>query len=238
MKHKVKVVMLPTKDASVICGVTELEYRGVEPQIDSLQNQHLYITVSQDVEAIKEGDWFFANQLPHQCLEVIKDSNYPYRCVNSISGIEECHSKHWEKIIATTDPKLLKEHDDSVPIPRMRDTGIAQLQQSFIREFVVNPDGEWEVEYVYGVDILDEYNKEVDYTGSSCIDLQDGLELKLNKDSTVNITSVKEKMYSKEEMYLSAANVVNEIAANRGNSNWNMKVTPKMIVDDWIKETL
>jgi hypothetical protein len=45
-------------------------------------------------------------------------------------------------------------------------------------------------------------------------------------------------MYSREEMYLSAANVVNEIAANRGNSNWNMEVTPKMIVDNWIKENL
>ena len=184
-------------------------------------SQHLYITISPDVEPIKEGDWYL---------------NKYNRVSIRVTGKKAKETDR--KIISTTNPKLLKEHDDSVPIPRMRDTGIAQLQQSFIREFVVNPDGEWEVEYVYDVDILDEYNKEVDYTGSSCIDLQDGLELKLNKDSTVNITSVKEKMYSKEEMYLSAANVVNEIAANRGNSNWNMKVTPKMIVDDWIKETL
>ena len=215
--------MLPTEDrTSKIWFDNDTKKLLFDPiGVMNCTSQHLYITISPDVEPIKEGDWYL---------------NKYNRVSIRVTGKKAKETDR--KIISTTNPKLLKEHDDSVPIPRMRDTGIAQLQQSFIREFVVNPDGEWEVEYVYDVDILDEYNKEVDYTGSSCIDLQDGLELKLNKDSTVNITSVKEKMYSKEEMYLSAANVVNEIAANRGNSNWNMKVTPKMIVDDWIKETL
>jgi hypothetical protein len=224
MKHKIQVVMLPTEDrTSKIWFDNDIKEFILFDTIGVMNctSQHLYITISPDVEPIKEGDWYL---------------NKYNRVSIRVTGKKAKETDR--KIISTTNPKLLKEHDDSVPIPRMRDTGIAQLQQSFIREFVVNPDGEWEVEYVYDVDILDEYNKEVDYTGSSCIDLQDGLELKLNKDSTVNITSVKEKMYSKEEMYLSAANVVNEIAANRGNSNWNMKVTPKMIVDDWIKETL
>ena len=45
-------------------------------------------------------------------------------------------------------------------------------------------------------------------------------------------------MYSKEEMYLSAANVVHQISANIGNSDWNMHTTAKMIVDNWIKENL
>tara|TARA_B110000908_G_scaffold165368_1_gene214735 strand:+ start:442 stop:1116 length:675 start_codon:yes stop_codon:yes gene_type:complete len=224
MKHKIQVVMLPTEDRTSKIWFDNDTKKFILFDTIGVMNctsQHLYITISPDVEPIKEGDWYL---------------NKYNRVSIRVTGKKAKETDR--KIISTTNPKLLKEHDDSVPIPRMRDTGIAQLQQSFIREFVVNPDGEWEVEYVYDVDILDEYNKEVDYTGSSCIDLQDGLELKLNKDSTVNITSVKEKMYSKEEMYLSAANVVNEIAANRGNSNWNMKVTPKMIVDDWIKETL
>jgi hypothetical protein len=53
----------------------------------------------------------------------------------------------------------------------------------------------------------------------------------------INI-DVKEKMYTLEEMYLSAANVVTQIAANRGNSEWYIKITPKMIVDNWIEKNL
>jgi len=50
-----------------------------------------------------------------------------------------------------------------------------------------------------------------------------------------SITPAKEKMYTLEQMYLSAANVVDQMAANRGNSEWHMKATPKMVVDNWLK---
>lgn len=52
------------------------------------------------------------------------------------------------------------------------------------------------------------------------------------------VTSVEEKVYTLEQMYLSASNAIDKIIANRGNSEWNMRTTPKMIVDDWIKENL
>lgn len=44
-----------------------------------------------------------------------------------------------------------------------------------------------------------------------------------------------EIVFTLEDMYLLSSHVVDCIAANRGNSDWNMNTTPKMIADDYIK---
>ena len=71
MKHKVKVVRLPTED----------------------KNNLVYVTVSQDREPIKEGDYtIFRNKV----IKLTADDIHP-------SMIERCKGK----IIATSDPKLI-----------------------------------------------------------------------------------------------------------------------------------
>jgi hypothetical protein len=98
---------------------------------------HLYILSD---EEIKEGDWFIANKGIHKCLEVVK-GDYPYKVANQYNGGEiQYQSKHWigNKIIATTDKSLVigREHDDTVPFPKMRDKCLPQPSQAFIEKYI------------------------------------------------------------------------------------------------------
>tara|TARA_R110000851_G_scaffold280281_1_gene433591 strand:+ start:734 stop:1417 length:684 start_codon:yes stop_codon:yes gene_type:complete len=189
-KEPIKVVMLPTEkvfdkniNSQIVIHNGTLKFCQSGGMLKESEPQHLYITVSQDVEPIKEGDWCYHIN----SMEIIK---YPK------GGFPIGHAR---KIIATTDSKLLKEHDDSVPIPRMKSTGIAQLQQSFLKEFVANPNGEYEVGYNDTCDVE---------RGQCCCSERDvdcelhSLKLKLNQDNTVKITSVEEKMYSLKQIRL------------------------------------
>lgn len=81
-----KVVLLPTNEEAVICGVKELHYRGEHPQIDSLQNQHLYVTSDEEIKEYER----FLNSRNELC---VGRSNY-------------AHPKCDRKIIATTDKSL------------------------------------------------------------------------------------------------------------------------------------
>ena len=62
MKQPIKVVMLPT-DANY--GAIEIDSANSNKLSVEAKNyhhknpQHIYITVSQDVEPIKEGDWYY-----------------------------------------------------------------------------------------------------------------------------------------------------------------------------------
>jgi hypothetical protein len=47
----------------------------------------------------------------------------------------------------------------------------------------------------------------------------------------------KEKyMFTKEDLFMLAAKVVNDIAKNKGNTDWNMFTTPKMIAEEFIQQ--
>ena len=209
MKEPINAVILPTEDKSTVYKLDNEtlhigDFAKCEEGDKRRVNQHLYVTVSQDVEPIKDDDYYLC-----------KD--------NKLRKCRTSYEKSGRKIIATTDPKIYADY--STP----GTTFVPEVQQSFLKEFVANPEGEWEVEYETKTLMkpADVYIEEV------------RTKLKLNQDNTVNITPVKEKMYSLEQMYLSAANVTHQIAANRGNSEWNMKVTPKMVVDNWLtKENL
>lgn len=201
-KQPIQVVMLPTKDLTNIIkrgDDNSLVYYELPNEANvTHSNQHLYITVSQDINPIKEGDSGYFISLDFDIPIVVK-----------VDNVNEEDLEHIDyKIICTTDLKL----------------NLPQVQQSFIAEYCSNPNQEWEVEYE--IDMINELS-----SGNTPSDTW----VKLNQDNTVNITAVKEKMYSLEDLYLSAANVVDQIAANRGNSDWNINTTPKMIVDNWIK---
>tara|TARA_R110000851_G_scaffold315229_5_gene477609 strand:- start:8554 stop:9363 length:810 start_codon:yes stop_codon:yes gene_type:complete len=269
MKHKVKVVMLPTKGkTSINLYEGKLSTKPVKTfsdipfgtmllpgtLLELSTPQHLYITVSQDVEPIKEGDcWYYDST--NKTVNFLKKGH---------GWGKEINMSQYSKIIATTDIELgwtnLGRCDDGIGIGNSVIHGngsifkphLPQPQQSFLKEFAANPNGEYKVEYVTtnrccgrcdGVHddcVTDIVCKPHHIMGcEQCFGVRGEVnKLKLNQDNIVTINSVEEKMYTLEQMYLSAANVVNQIAANRGNSNWNMKVTPKMIVDDWIKESL
>jgi len=226
MKHKIKVVMLPTENKTDVIEVTmgnlkELRYvptlllENLDTDDYRLRSyQHIYITVSQDVEPIKEGDWF----LNSRNTLFLADKNY------IANPAKEDMSSH-RKIIATTDPNLVIEckketctrgcsghyHKcmESKPLP--------QVQQSFLKEFVANPYGEWEVEH------------ETIHADRA----PNGFEhlIKLNQDNTVNITPVK------GEIILTRAQLKNILHCATGNVK-DFVMHEDRFINDWIKENL
>ena len=221
MKHKIEAVILPTEDITDIIYNDSLDilvYKSHKDFSDyGVQNnkhisyQHLYIIVSQDVESIKEGDWTYDTL--NNCIEQVNKST-----VDMINA-GMLHNDN-RKIIATNDPKLtsivkqLELEGHSRPSELL-----PQVQQSFLKEFVAKPDGEYEVEY------------EEDYDDTP-LGKESWNILKLNKDNTVNITSVKEKIYSKEKLKSMFRKIFIEGGKCARSFNYDFDV------DDWIKENL
>jgi hypothetical protein len=172
MKEPVKVVMLPTEDKSQIWInnlISENDLHFEEYGRHTNTSQHLYATVSQDVEPIKAGDW---------CIAM--DTNIIFQVSNKdLKGINNFKDLY-RKIIATTDPKLtINIWEKDYPTEPLK-INLPQVPQSFIEEFVANPDREFEVEYETKTLMkpADVYIEEVK------------TKLKLNQDNEVNITSV------------------------------------------------
>jgi hypothetical protein len=235
MKHKVKVVRLPTvKESQIFKSIErELMFFDTPKSPKWGTNQYVYVTVSQDREPIKEGDYtIFRNKV----IKLTADDIHP-------SMIERCKGK----IIATTDHKL-----KIADFPELRNTAyrsLPRLQQSFLKEFVANPDGDFEVEY----------EKLCTQTGMPC-GMQclseevcnENSTLKLNQDNTVNITSVeekergititsvKEKMYNREEVEILLKNISMEsyIHGLKIGSRQEAITRDSWNAIDWIKENL
>jgi hypothetical protein len=240
MKNKIKVVMLPTEDkltSAIMLGVTPGVMRVTQDKdvINDINDwmrfgkpQHLYITVSQDVEPIKEGDNIFNKHMNR--LE-IASKNCEINLANDMHYNEGKTRLRDNilKIIATTDPKLItynKRYFDKNKERRsafVDKVNIPQVQQSFLKEFVANHDGEWEVEY----------EEKQQFESADDYDYGFGFELKLNQDNTVNITSVEDKMYSKEDIWKTV--VQSHIAKESMNNVFNE--LPDWF-DNFIKENL
>jgi hypothetical protein len=207
MEQSINVVLLPTKDkTNVHCSkvktaesiVYQLFYHSellkcVNTGLLS-GNQHVYITVSQDVEPIKEGDWcIHLMQNVHDDMDTTHVfqagviSEYENR--KTVNNTDKTFYFEYEcrKIIATTDTKLYGAYNENIGSKVYSENyRIPQVQQSFLKEFVANPDGEYEVEYIKTFEAPDLYPSMQ----------RSHIRPKLNQDNTVNITSVKEKMYS------------------------------------------
>jgi hypothetical protein len=242
MKQLVEVVMLPTEDKTntvrnTYCFTKEHgnPLRFV-PNLDNqnelvergFEFQHLYITIPSDVETIKEDDW---------CYNIVG---------NTIGKAGKNSTEHDiktnRKIIATTDTKL-KVTDPNHPNV-LPDWSLPQVQQSFLKEFVANPDGKWEVEYDE-ISKFDVFNMETEES----VTLSTMYELKVNPDNTVNITSVEEKMYSREEVEKLIKIAFNDFRqkgksvqyiVGGGNPNPNGTKRKYIVTDvyNWIKENL
>ena len=226
MKNPVKVVMLPTESTSnvaVIKGIMKLEYKP-DFRKNQLLFQHIYVTVSQDVEFIKEGDW-----VVQTLMDLVEIVLY-----------KKQYKTHCRKIIATNDPKLNREIEGARG--EIVTDIFPQLQKSFLKEFVANPDGDFEVEYetnnTHNQEVM--FHKEhkenffedrINGVWKSYIPLQTAL--KINQDNTVNITSVEEKVYSLEERNSAVYDALTSDGKGAFNMAWSHEDA-----EDWIKENL
>jgi hypothetical protein len=222
MKEPVKVVRLPTEDKTSISIDPTGHYHYESITNDYGGYKYTYITVSQDKEPITDSCWVIATK-----KDLSRELLWFVRTVDGVSSFSENFAMEYvfvqneddivsfSKIIATDDPKLKTGvfAGSTSKISRknlfwseiVREdvyNAFPRLQQSFLKEFVVNPDGEWEVEYYADWDNL-QYNEFGEYAP---------YKLKINPDNTVNITAVEEKergiiitnvekkMYSREEV--------------------------------------
>jgi hypothetical protein len=239
MKNKIKVVMLPTEkvfdkniNSQIVIHNGTLKFCQSGEMLKESEPQHLYITVSQDVEPIKEGDYAydketesiykvgkFTSKAGHESHSIIPlKSDVKEGETYTYVGMR--YSQYSRKIITTTDPKLItynKRYFDKNKERRsafVDKVNIPQVQQSFLKELVANPDGKWVVDYY---NVMPQSNGT--RTDGKIIDeiaLDNSLNtlqvLKINQDNTVNITSVEEKMYSRDEVESLILSVVKDIS--------------------------
>tara|TARA_R110000796_G_scaffold146955_2_gene263686 strand:- start:569 stop:1369 length:801 start_codon:yes stop_codon:yes gene_type:complete len=266
MEHKIKVVMLPTEDKSHLYQFDNKSlhignYDICHPDDKDRVNQHLYATVSLDVESIKYGDWVMWDNHIWQFLgeyskegsmlagEIELNSLLSERNIQNNGMYLSQKEEKSRKIIATTDPKLLLHSETycktccntrtisklgagTMKCPKCI-TPTPQVQQSFLKEFVANPDGEYEVEYI----------KITEHTGDrdDMFSFKDVLVIN-PEDNTVNITAVEEKMYSREEVIAfieSHTEFIDKAIDYDGILNATTAIScPEWEDMDWIKENL
>jgi hypothetical protein len=222
MKKTVKILYLPTeeiiknhivkhfKEGALLTINDTLIGKVVDSQV---QIQHLYITVLQYVIGGKKVYYIdkFINK------------------VTSSGGAE--YGRRQNVIIATTDPKLMYLSNNGrvgYPYP--------QLQQPFLKEFVTNPDRKFKVEYENTGDRCVKHMFSRKECQMCTLFTPDNYRLKLNQDNTVNITAVKEKVYSIEEM-LTYGNKAFRKGINEGFLGFPMFYT-KPLDPNWIKKNL
>ena len=202
--------MLPTEDKTTVYLHESIGLNyfpdGITKVNHQVKAQHLYATV----ELIKAGDWFLFENKIFKCIGV-KDDHIIIRGKRGLSH----HKMHCRKIIATTDPKLTKssnwvkadvqghwecencgEWTELIGDRSCKCKPIPQLQQSFLKEFVANPDGEYEVEYER---VYRQHGSVVKFKAPIITQTmhergKSWEQLKLNQDNEVNITSVKTTM--------------------------------------------
>lgn len=190
MKHEAQVIMLPTEDKTGInLYLQSLYIEAVHhdndipfgTQLIPMPSevsvpQHLYITIPQDVEPLKRGDYYLC---PKNILR---------QCGNSFQiGAR--------KIIATTNKKLRIQTFRLVggtTFPVI-DIQIPQIPQSFIKEYCDKG----------GIDkVLVEYDKtfiRIERNVAFGIMTKRKYNLKLNPDNTIIIYPLEEKMYNRKD---------------------------------------
>jgi succinate dehydrogenase flavin-adding protein (antitoxin of CptAB toxin-antitoxin module) len=141
MKNRAKVHLLPTNDERAVIGLTADEktlwfaHSGIG---NSYGNKHLYITTDDE---IKEGDWYLDNQ-----------TNTIYKCDSYKESLSTDEFDEFQKIIATTDPKLHSTRLKDCPINpednMVSVRGLSKPPNSFIEEYCkVGGIDEVDVEY-------------------------------------------------------------------------------------------
>jgi len=214
MWKKCRVVMLPTKEKADLFFIGDWNKLYPTHAVRSTDSkdfqddesfQHLYITSN---EEIKVGDWFIANQLPHQ-LKAIVEGDYPYEVINSISGEKEFHSKHWgmNKIIASTNPSL------NLPKPSTEfiNKYISQYNKgNIISDIMVEFEADWE-------------------------NIEEVSRLKVDSNNTITIKKIKDS-YTRDEVVQLCWEAYTESIGRMSPASIKGIITP--LFNKWIEEHL
>ena len=194
----------------------------MKKKVEMVMLKCLYATVSQDVEAIKEGDWVLTNGGIRFVTKLNKDNTFTDDGeISRLPPSPCCHIKNYRKVIATNDPELNSYVDGNNPlIGEFIAVQFPQLSLSSIKEYVSNPDGEFEVEYE-----VEEYTSGGhQYTKTPT--------LKLTQDNEVGITSVEKKTYSEEEV----ESILYQYAEDE--HGWFSSKSEIVSFNNWIEENL
>jgi len=226
MKQEVQVVMLPTEDKSpLFIGKRDKKlhyfFKGQEP--NNAIHQHLYITVDQKIEPIKEGDWVYwadPEGITSDINQVVSVNEEMIFMSHPEHSETEASPNECRKIIATTDKKL--RHTKITPDQNHVYTkGVPQVSQSFIKEYCDKG----------GIDkVMVEYDQALVGIGAFPEYTQG---LKLNSDNTINISLIEEKMYSREEV----EDLLWDALTSSGPGAFNMGWTNEA-AKEWIEENL
>jgi hypothetical protein len=210
MKHEAQVVRLPTEDSTNInLHLGKLSSKltmlaSIKDRAESVVSvaQYLYITVDQKVEPIKEGDYIIVEG----------------RLMQAANNIV---AKDVRKIIATTDTLLGKCFAKGVGSSGYE--RVIGIPQSFIKEYC-DKGGIDEVLVEYG---LPQEVKDRLIAGILIKADETDWVPKLNSDNTINISSIKEKMYDLNTLEQSCMYFANTTHI------WAIEE-----VREWIKENL
>jgi len=206
MKNKLKPIMLPTNDKSSQLG----KYADSEDLVYNNPNhtdiprgnpQHIYFVSD---EKPNKRDW---------CIDINANPKSKLFQVSEVNaeGVYEDKNGRWfrlyknvKKVEATTDKSLTREHDDTVPFPKMRNSNIALISQSFIKYFVEQNGNVDEVEVEcreYGIPNMND-NLPIIKT-----------ELKLTDNNEVIIHLPKEKILNSinDDFFENLVNIPNKI---------------------------
>ena len=209
IKYKTKIYYLPTKDiANVVLyhkkRLVYFENPVAECVTANPISQHAYATVSQEVDPIKEGCYLISDNKVYRVITTDVLYSGEFTLETDIEGVF-LNPIHCRKIIATTDKSLgltmytckdcnEKGCESCNNTGSIRRSSIAQFQQSFLKEFVDNPDGEYEVEYER---VYRQHGSVVTFKAPIITQTmhergKSWEQLKLNQDTEVNITSVED----------------------------------------------
>lgn len=171
MEKKCKVILLSDNKANGILsykyiGDKELQF-GKYKDLSSYYNpQHLYILSDDEIKDLE----YCYHPLDKDITKLDRKIHIALR--------EDIRGYGFKKIIATTNPDLIKE-------------GIALIDDKFIKEYCSNPVEDVSVEYEVDLDLqgaLDEEESKIDAGGSNFIEYKP----KLSRNSSILIKPVEE----------------------------------------------
>lgn len=193
MKQEARVIMLPTKDKTPLFkdGHEIIYYPAKNIEFTDVIYQHLYITVSQEVEPIKEGDWAIVTNTAGTEFICKYHNESKWEILGKNNGFITTITGDSRKIIATTDKLKI---DNWVGYYNSDESYLPQIPQQFIKEYcdkgsidkvMVEYDTMWKNKGK---------NRLQPFPDSTTIDRRHIL--KLNQDNTIIIHPLEKKMYS------------------------------------------
>ena len=211
-----------------------ISLRGKNNQVDNRLGyyQHLYFTTDEEPKECDNPCW---------CINTIKNT-WNADIIYYQGTMPMYHYKGFRKIVATTDKRLTEEHDDSVPFPKMKSSGIGLISQQFVEEYV-KAGG---IDEVY----LECETNYINWKHDDLIEaLIDTLEIKIDQNNCVITHPVEPKLYTKEEVETLIKRAFSDFRQKNksvqyvvggGNPNFNGKKRNYKVKDvyTWLKENL